>query len=135
MYCLLVTFWIKKATAARISSQVCSARIWIACPAALKMKLTIEPIRPGRKEAVFWPTSFSPFSKLLAIDFKAFVIAPITAPMTVPAASKLAVIVRPYFLKISFTLSLGGMAFLSLFDLCSEPIALFSFCDSFLSCS
>ena len=47
-----------------------------------------------------------------------------------------AVIVRLHFLKISFTLSLSGNGSFSLFELCSEPVALFfSLCTSFLSCS
>ena len=43
----------KKATTARMSSQACSPRKEITCPADLKMKLTIEPIRPGSREPNF----------------------------------------------------------------------------------
>ena len=38
----------RKATTARINSQVCSARREMACPAALKMKLTIDPTRESQ---------------------------------------------------------------------------------------
>ena len=94
-----------KTTAARISSQVCSARKPIACPADLKRKLTIAPISPGSAEAAFAPTALSPFANCFPMAFKALVIAPTTAPIVTPAARKMAVTVTPYFLKIAFTFS------------------------------
>ena len=57
-----------KTTAARISSQVCSARYPIPCPAVLKRKLTIAPISPGSAEAAFAPTALRPFANLLPRD-------------------------------------------------------------------
>ena len=45
----------KKAATARMSSQACSAKKEKTWPAALKMKLTIEPMSPGRREPSFWP--------------------------------------------------------------------------------
>ena len=52
------------------------------CPAALKMKLTIKPIRLGKKEVVFLPISFRPLPTALIPDFKAVIILSTTAPMT-----------------------------------------------------
>ena len=43
----------RKATAAKINNQVCSARKEMTWPAVLKRKLAIWPIRPGRRDAVF----------------------------------------------------------------------------------
>ena len=94
-----------KTTAAKIRSQVCSARKPTACPAVLKRKLTIEPIIPGRSEAIFAPMSFRPFPIALPVAFRALVIDPTTAPTVMPAAIKMAVTVTPYFLKISLILS------------------------------
>ena len=110
-------FSTRKATTAKISSHVCSARKPIALPAALKRKLTIEPIRPGRADAIFEPISFRPFPNALPVALKAFVIAPMTAPVVTPAARTIAVMVTPYFLNISFTLSRSGSA-LSLSSIC-----------------
>ena len=56
LYCLrllLINLSMKKATTARMSSQACSARKEKTWPAALKMKLTIEPMSPGRREPSF----------------------------------------------------------------------------------
>ena len=47
-------FSVKEATRARIISQVCSARKEMACPAAVKMKLTIELMRRGKRDASFF---------------------------------------------------------------------------------
>ena len=44
---------IKKATTASMSSQACSPRKERTCPAALDMKLTIEPMSPGKREPNF----------------------------------------------------------------------------------
>ena len=77
----------------------------MALPAALKRKLTIAPIRPGRAEAAFAPRVLSPFPKSVPSFFKALVIAPRTVPIVMPAARKMAVTVTPYFLKIAFTFS------------------------------
>ena len=60
-----------KKTAAKINSQVCSARKPIACPAVLKRKLTIEPISPGRIEPSFEPMSLRPFPIALPEAFRA----------------------------------------------------------------
>lgn len=93
----MITFSVKKATTARISSQVFSARKEMACPAALKIKLMIEPMRPGRREAIFLPISFRLFPRSLPTDLMAFVIALITALITVPAAKRSVVKVPPHF--------------------------------------
>ena len=85
----------RKATTAKISSHVCSARKPMACPAALKRKETIEPSIPGRSEAVL--ISFSPFPKTLPVAFEALVIAPMTAPIVTQAARRIAVDVTPCF--------------------------------------
>ena len=98
-----------KTTAAKIRSQVCSARKLIACPAVLKRKLTTEPINPGRSEPILAPMSFRPFPIALPVAFRALVIDPTTAPIVTPAAIKMAVTVTPYFLKISRILSRRGM--------------------------
>ena len=74
-------------------------------PAALKRKLTIAPIRPGRAETAFAPSVLSPFPKSVPSFFKALVIVPRTAPIVTPAARKMAVTVTPCFFKISFTFS------------------------------
>ena len=77
----------------------------MAFPAALKRKLTIDPIRPGRAEAAFAPIVLSPFPKSVPSFFKALVIVPITEPIVTPAARMMAVKVTPYFLKICLILS------------------------------
>jgi len=100
----------KKATTARISSQVCSARNPMAWPAALKRKFTIDPISPGSIEPSFAPMSFRPFPKDWPVAFKALVIEPTTTPIVTPAARRTAVTVTPYFLKISLILSNRGRA-------------------------
>ena len=110
---LCVTFSIKKATTARTSSQVCSVRKLIACSATLQIRLVKESIRLGRSTGVFLPTYLRPFPKPLAMDFKAFVIVPTTAPITMPAASKMAV---------SVTFTLKGCRPVSLLDRCSKPV-------------
>ena len=77
----------------------------MALPAALKRKLTIAPIRPGRAEAAFAPRVLSPFPKSVPSFFKVLVIVPITAPIVAPVARNMAVTVTPYFLKIALILS------------------------------
>ena len=93
------------------------------------MRLAIEPMRPAKRDAVFLPVFCRLFLCLRASDFREFVIASITAPITVPAARTIAVTVKPCFRKISLALSNSGMLFLSLHDLCSEPCKLL-----FMSC-
>ena len=92
------------------NKHACSARKEMTCPAALKMKLTIEPIRPGNNEAAFLPISFRPFPTALIADFNAVIILSTTAPMTKLAAKTTACKVHPYFLNISLTLSQRGRA-------------------------
>ena len=91
----------RKATAVTINSQVCSGRKGMACPTVLKMKLTIEPMRLGKLDAVFCQSPSDLFPCPCQVFFRAFVIAPITASMTVPAARTVAVTVMPNFLRIS----------------------------------
>ena len=92
---------IRKATAATINSQVCSGTKEMACPAVLKMSVTIELMSPGKLDAVFLPISFRPIPMPLPSVYWAFGIAPITAPMTVPTPRTVAVTVMPYFLSTS----------------------------------
>ena len=99
-----------KTTTPKIRSRMCLARKPIACPAVLKRKLTIAPIRPGNAEAAFAPSDLRPFPICWPIAFKALVIEAMTAPIVTSAARKIAVTVTPYFLKISFTRSLRGIA-------------------------
>ena len=63
----LVTLSTRKATTARMSSQACSARKERACPAALKMKVTIEPMRPGKALVACLPMFFRPLPMALAL--------------------------------------------------------------------
>ena len=101
-----------------------SARKEMACPAALKMKLTIELMRPGRREPIFLPIVCSPLPMPLSSFFRALVNAPITAPIVTPAAKTMAVTVNPYFLKISVSLSRNG-SFSRSFSFCSSRAATF----------
>ena len=82
----LVTLSTRKATTARMSSQACLARKERACPAALKMELTIEPMRPGRREPSFWPTALSPCPKAFVPALIPFIPARARAPRTPPPA-------------------------------------------------
>ena len=91
---------IRKATTARINSQVCSARKEMTCPLALKMKLTIEPMRQGRIEPLFLPIVCSPFKSVGQCA--------ITAPIVTSAARTMAFTVNPYFLNFPFTPSRSG---------------------------
>ena len=91
-----------------MSSQVCSAKKPMTWPAALNRKLTIAPRRPGSMEAIFLPSSFSPFPIAFPVAFKPLVRTPMAAPIVVPAARNIAVTVS-YFLKKSFTLSKRGL--------------------------
>ena len=98
----------KKATTARTSSQACSARKEKTWPAALKMKLTIEPMSPGRREPSFWPIALSPFPTAFVPALRAFVAARARALRTMPTARATACRVQPYFLKMFLTRSLRG---------------------------
>ena len=80
-----------------MSSQVCSARNPTTWPATLNRKLTIEPISSGSREPSFAAISLRPFPKALPVAFKPLVRTPITAPIVVPAARRMAVNVTPYF--------------------------------------
>ena len=100
----------RNTTTARTKSQVCSARKPMTLPAALKVELTIAPIRPGRAEAASAPIVLRQFPKSFPSFFKALVIVPRTAPIVAPAARKMAVTVTPYFLKILWMLSWRGLA-------------------------
>ena len=99
-----------KKTAAKINSQVCLARKPIACPAVLKIKLTIEPISPGRIEPSFEPMSLRPFPIEMPEALRALVRAPTTEAIVATAERTIAVIVKPCFLKISRTLSRRDIA-------------------------
>ena len=116
----------KKATTASMSSQACSPRKDRTCPAALKMKLTIEPIRPGRALAACFPMFFRPLPMALVAAFRPFRVASTTALMVMPTARTTACRVQPYFLKISFTLSSKGLC-LSLTPISSLTISNSSF--------
>ena len=105
----LVTLSTRKATTARMSSQACSARKERACPAAFKMKLTIEPMRPVRAPAACLPMFFRPLPIALVAAFNPFRVASTAALMVMPAARTTACRVQPYFLKISSTLSSKGL--------------------------
>ena len=100
----------RKATTAKISSHVCSARKSMASPAALKRNERIEPRSPGRSEACFLPISFSPFPNALPVAFKALVIVPMTAPIMKPAARRIAINDTPWFLKMSLIFSRRGFS-------------------------
>ena len=93
----------------RMSSQACSARKEMACPAALKMKPTIEPMRPGRVLAACLPMFFRPLPMALVGAFSPFRVASTTALMVMPNARTTACRVQPYFLTISLTLSSKGL--------------------------
>ena len=91
----------KKATTTRMRSQVCSlrkAKTWLA---ALKMKFTIEPMKPGccLTSLSFWLITLVPFFVAKAIE-----------PRMTPTAMKKASRVQPYFLKTSLTLSSRGLS-------------------------
>ena len=60
----------RKATTAKISSHVCSARNPMACPAPLKRKETIEPSSPRRSIAVFFAELFQSVSQSFACCFQ-----------------------------------------------------------------
>ena len=77
----------------------------MAPPTALKRKLTIDPIRPGRAFAAFAPSVLSPFAKSVPSLFKELAIVPRTVPIVTAEASKTEATVTPYFLKIAFTFS------------------------------
>ena len=99
-----------KTTAAKIRSQVCSARKPIAYHTVLKRKPMILPMSPGRSEPSLEPTSLRLLPIAFPVAFKALVIALTTAPIVTPAARKIAVTVTPYSLKISLTRSKRGSA-------------------------
>ena len=99
----------KKATTASMSSQACSPRKDSTWPAALKMKLTIEPMSPGRREPSFWPTALRPCPTAFVPALRTLSPARARAPRTKPTARTMACRVQPYFLKISYTLSSRGL--------------------------
>ena len=99
----------KKATTARMSSQACSARKEKTWPAALKMKLTIEPMSPGRREPSFLPIAWSPCPTAFVPAFSPFIPARARALRTMPTARATACRVQPYFLKMFLTLSSRGL--------------------------
>ena len=76
----------KKATTASMSSQACSPRKDRTCPAALNIKLTIEPMSPGRREPNFWPIVSSPFPTALVPALIPFSPARARALRTTPTA-------------------------------------------------
>ena len=98
----------RKATTAKIRSQVCSARKPTALAAVLKRKVAIWPISPGSGEPSFAAISLRPFAIAFPVAFKPFVIELITAPIVTPAARRMAVTVTPFFLKISLILAKAG---------------------------
>ena len=93
-----------------MSSQACSLRKERTCPADLKMKLTIEPMSPGRREPNFCPIVLSPFPTARVPALSPFIAARATALRTKPVARTTACSVQPYFLKIFLTLSRKGRA-------------------------
>ena len=114
-----------KTTTAKFKSQACSARKPTACPAVLKRKLTIVPMRPGRTEAIFAPRFLRPFAIFWPMAFKASVIVLKTAPIVTPAARNINVTVTPYFLKISLTRSEKRQRSFSLLNPSLQPGELF----------
>jgi len=64
--------------------------------------------QPGQQRTKFRGNIFEAFPKALPVAFKPLVRTPMTAPIVVPAARRMAVNVTPYFLKISLTLSKRG---------------------------
>ena len=104
----LVTLSTRKATTARMISQVCLPRKEMTEPAVLNMKPTIDPIKPGRAAAAFLPSSLSPLLTALVAFARPFKVVSTTALMTMPAARTIACSVQPYFLKISRILSRKG---------------------------
>lgn len=120
----------RKAATARINSQACFSRKLITWPAVRKTKLTTAPRRPGRMSAFFLASVLRPFPTPLATSFRPFEGELRRTPRVVPTASKTAVTVKPYFLKMAFTLSLRR----SLSGSCSISLSL-SFSISFFFCS
>ena len=59
----------KKGTTARIISLVCCAKNKMPRPGALEMKLKIEPMRPGKRDAVFYQYRADPFPAPLPSAF------------------------------------------------------------------
>ena len=104
---------IKKATAARIMSHVCSARKEMACPAALKIKLTI---RPGRIEPTFLSISCKPFTSVFRVCYRAYNSATDSPVCTDDSRDGEPIILKDF----SFSFS-SAMLFFSLCNLCSEP--------------
>ena len=76
---------IKKATTASISSQTFLPRKETTCPAVLKMKLTIVPIRPGKMEPTFLPISLRVFPTVFVALFKVSIALSAKEPTTKPA--------------------------------------------------
>ena len=120
-----------KTTAAKIKTQVCSAKKPIACPAVLNRKLTIKPINPGKIEPTLEPMSFRLFPIVLPVSFRALVRTPTTVPIVTPAARRIAVNVTPFSLKTSLTRSAKGQSSFSFLNLSSQtrelPVSLLYF--------
>jgi len=125
-----ITRSMRKAATARINSQACLPRKLITWPAVRKTKLTTAPRRPGRMLAIFLPSVLRSFPTPLETSFRPFESELRITPRVVPTASKIAVTVKPYFLKMDFTFSLRR----SLSGSCSISLSL-SFSISFFSCS
>ena len=68
-----------------ISSQVFLPRKETTCPAVLKMKLTVVPMRPGRMEAYFLPIFLRLFPTVFVALFKTFIALRAKEPTTKPA--------------------------------------------------
>ena len=73
------------------------------------MKLTIEPMSPGRREPSFLPIAWSPCPKAFVPALSPFRPARARALRTMPTARATACRVQPYFLKMSLTLSSRGL--------------------------
>ena len=80
-----------------IKSHAFSPRKLITDPAVLKMKLTIETMRPGKIPTILLPSVLKPFQTPLATDVRSLV----NALTVIPTAET----VKPYFLRMFLTLS------------------------------
>ena len=96
-----------KTATPRIKSQAFLPRKLITDPAVLKIKLTMDPIRPGSIPAIFFPRSFSLFPTPVATVLSPFVSESTITPIIVPTAKNTAAVVNPYFLKMFLTFSLS----------------------------
>ena len=92
-------------TTATMSSHAFLPKKPITCPAALKMKLAIAPIIPGRIAAILCPSAFKPFPTPRATVPNPFARLDTMTPMTTPTEVTTAKAVKPCFLKMSLILS------------------------------